>query len=371
MPTADVIELEPLLSPIAGDKPTGADLRADSSPTSDYFKLKDARFAARAKEREIDGDPSLASGELPEWRMILDLAPKLLATQTKDLEIAAWMLEALLRRHGFPGLRDGFRLLRGLAEKYWDGLYPLPDEDGLAAKVAPLRALNGEGGDGTLIQPIRKVPVTDGGDEGRFASWQYERAVKMVGVTGGEASEWHADAGTVTLDQIKASQKATKPKFFIDLVDDIAACQAEFAALTKIFDEACGSDSPPTSTIRRTLEAVEMIARDLGADALAAAQAAAGAGGAAPSQGDGGAKGGQGLASGAVGTREEAFATLARVAEYFRRSEPHSPISYTLDELVRRGRMSLPELLNELITDSSQRRSFFVVAGMRPPEESQ
>ena len=87
MATADVIELEPLLSPIPGDTPTGVDLRADSSATSDYIKLKDARFAARAKEREIDGDPSLASGELPEWRTILDLAPKLLATQTKDLEI--------------------------------------------------------------------------------------------------------------------------------------------------------------------------------------------------------------------------------------------------------------------------------------------
>lgn len=370
MATADVIELEPLLSPIPGDKPTGADLRADPNPTSEYFKLKDARFAARAKEREIDGDPSLAGGELPEWRTILDLAPKLLATQTKDLEIAAWMAEGLLRRHGFPGLRDGFRLLRGLVDKYWDGLYPVPDEDGLAAKVAPLRALNGEGADGTLIQPIRKVPMTDS-DEGQFASWQYERAAKMVGATGDGASEWHADAGTVTLDQIKASQKATKPKFFIDLVDDITACETEFAGLAKALDDVCGNDSPPTSTIRRTLETVAAIARELGADALAAAQATGAAGAAAPSQGDGAAKGGQGLASGPIGTREDAFATLARVAEYFRRSEPHSPISYTLDELVRRGRMSLPDLLNELITDSAQRRSFYVVAGMRPPEEPQ
>jgi type VI secretion system protein ImpA len=370
MATADVIELEPLLSPIPGDTPTGVDLRADSSVTSDYIKLKDARFAARAKEREIDGDPSLAGGELPEWRTILDLAPKLLVTQTKDLEIAAWVLEALLRRHGFPGLRDGFRLINGLVEKYWGGLYPVPDEDGVAATVAPLKALNGEGADGTLIQPIRKVPVTDGGDEGPFASWQYEQAVKMAGVTGGGAREWHADVGTVTMDQIKASQKATKPKFFIDLVDDITACEAEFAALTKALDAACGNDSPPTSTIRRTLEAVAAIARELGADALAAAQAREGA---ATSQGQGVTKGGQGqgIASGAISTREDAFATLARVADYFRYSEPHSPISYTLDELVRRGRMSLPELLNELITDTSQRRSFYVVAGMRPPEEPQ
>jgi predicted component of type VI protein secretion system len=81
------------------------------------------------------------------------------------------------------------------------------------------------------------------------------------------------------------------------------------------------------------LEAVAAIARELGADALAAAQAREGA---ATSQGQGVAKGGQGqgIASGAISTREDAFATLARVADYFRYSEPHSPISYTLDELV-------------------------------------
>src|SRR5262249_35681657 len=102
MATADVIQLEALLAPIPGDKPTGLDLRADHNRGADYFKLKDAGFAARAKEREVD--PGAKAGDLPEWRTILDLAPKLLATQTKDLEIAAWLVEALLRRRGPAGL---------------------------------------------------------------------------------------------------------------------------------------------------------------------------------------------------------------------------------------------------------------------------
>ena len=89
MATADVIQLEALLAPIPGDKPAGVDLRADANPASDYFKLKDSRFAARAKEREIDAGAEV--GDLPEWRTILELAPKLLTTQTKDLEVAAWL----------------------------------------------------------------------------------------------------------------------------------------------------------------------------------------------------------------------------------------------------------------------------------------
>jgi type VI secretion system protein ImpA len=237
-------------------------------PASDYFKLKD--FRSLPKEREIDAGAEV--GDLQEWRTIMELAPKLLATQTKDLEIAAWFVEALLRRHGPAGLRDGFRLLRGLVEKYWDGLYPLPDEDGMAAKVAPLTALNGEGADGTLIQPIRKFWLTDGKDPGPFAAWHYEQAQKLSTITDEKARAWHGKAGTATVDQIEASRRATKPKFFVDLVDDLRLCQDEFAALNALLDKNCGQDSPPASTIRNTLESVIAIASTSARKALAAAR---------------------------------------------------------------------------------------------------
>lgn len=377
MATPDVIQLEALLTPIPGDKPTGPDLRADANPASDYFKLKDSRFAARAKEREIDADPSLAGGELPEWRTILDLAPKLLGTQSKDLEIAAWYVEALLRRHGFAGLRDGFRLLRGMVEKFWDGLYPVPDEDGLAAKVAPLAALNGEGADGTLIQPIRKIPLTDGKEPGPFAAWHYEQAQKLATITDEKAKAWHGKAGTATMDQIEASRRATKPKFFVELVDDIRLCQEEFSGLTAALDKVCGSDAPPTSTIRNTLEAVMTTATTLGQDALAAAKAAAegaaAADGAAAEAGNGAAAPGKaqppGLMLGPIRNREDAFGALLQIGEFFRRTEPHSIVPYAVEELVRRGRMLLPDLLGELIKDAAQRKTFFIVAGMKPPDE--
>ena len=45
----------------------------------------------------------------------------------------------------------------------------------------------------------------------------------------------------------------------------------------------------------------------------------------------------------AIRTREDAFRTLLKVAEFFRKTEPHSPISYTLEELVRRGRLPLAD----------------------------
>jgi type VI secretion system protein ImpA len=377
MASADVVQLEVLLAPIPGDKPAGVDLRADANPASDYYVLKDSRFAARAKEREADTGTEM--GELPEWRKILELAPKVLATKSKDLEVAAWFVEALLRRHGFVGLRDGFRLLRGLVENFWDGLYPPPEDGSMEAKTAPLTALNGEGADGTLIQPIRKVPLTAGRDPGPFAAWHYEQAERLSKITDEKQKAWHDKAGTATLDQIESSRRATPAKFFVQLVDDLKQCQEEFGVLSAALDKACGRDGPPTSQIRNTIEGTLAIAMTLGKDALAAAaQAAAAAAaaeeGVAAETGNGAAAPGKGqvppgLMLGPIRSREDAFGALIQVGEFLRRSEPQSLVPYAIEELVRRGRMALPELLGELIKDAGQRKAFYLVAGIRPPEE--
>ena len=57
----------------------------------------------------------------------------------KDLEIAAWLTEALLRDGGLAGLAAGVGLMAGLVEAFWDELYPLPDEEGMATSPGPRR----------------------------------------------------------------------------------------------------------------------------------------------------------------------------------------------------------------------------------------
>ena len=70
------------------------------------------------------------------------------------------------------------------------------------------------------------------------------------------------------------------------------------------------------------------------------------------------------LGGASVRSRQEAFQTLSRVSEYFRLTEPHSPISYALDQIVRWGRMSLPELLAEIVTDRTAREEIFKRTGI-------
>ena len=82
------------------------------------------------------------------WELIAAEGPALIAKTAKDLEVASWLSEALLRRHQLAGLRDGLKLLGGLVERYWDGVYPLPDEDGLETPPDPGRRLDRRGGGG-------------------------------------------------------------------------------------------------------------------------------------------------------------------------------------------------------------------------------
>src|SRR4051794_37715800 len=119
MATPEVLELNSLLEPIPGDDPAGADLRADSSPTSLYYQIKDARSSARATERQamLDGVESTTA----DWRPVVRSGQKAIAERAKDLEVVAYMIEALVRMHGFAGLRDGFKLAHELVERYWDG----------------------------------------------------------------------------------------------------------------------------------------------------------------------------------------------------------------------------------------------------------
>ena len=70
---------------------------------------------------------------------------------------------------------------------------------------------------------------------------------------------------------------------------------------------------------------------------------------------------------GGIHTREDALEALDKVAEYFRKTEPHSIIPFSLDQVIRWGRLSLPDLLAELIPDEAPRKNLFKQVGIKPP----
>jgi type VI secretion system protein ImpA len=319
--------IDHLLLPIREDQPAGIDLRTQMGTNSLYQKLKDARLAARTIERQQSQEYSegtdmrMASAQ---WKTVLTLGAEVLINHSKDLDIAAWMTEALLRENNFAGLAQGFILLRELIERFWDDLYPSIDEEGLLTKLAPLTGLNGDETEGTLIIPIALISLTEGRTAGPFALWQYQ---------------------SKSLNGIQTAVKETSPLFFHQLRQDLLHCQQAFTQLTSVLDKRCGADAPPASRIRMQLaaclECVESITKDIPGHIPVAAATADVSVSVVPVLQE--------------TPREQMLQQLLQAAEFFRRTEPHSPLSYLLERTVRWGRMSLPELLKEIIPDEQAR----------------
>lgn len=361
MASPSILDLNSLLAPIADDAPTGADIRTDTTPGSIYYLIKDARTAARAAERQSAAGDTEARAD---WRPVLKHGEIALAQKTKDLEIAAYMIEALVRVHGFAGLRDGLQLARGLVENFWDGLYPLPDEDGMDTRVAPISSLSGDEAEGVLIQPIAMAPITDGSGDGPYALFHYQQVAAMDQMTDEEARARRAEQSGVSRGKIQQAASETSTEYFVDLVDDLKKCNEEFDALCNALAERCDGRGPPASNLRDTLNACLDAVRDIGRGKLPLD------GGGEPAQED--SAGSTAAAAsgppGAIRTRDDALQTLLRVSDFFRRTEPHNPISYALEQAVRWSRMPLPDLMMELIPDESARASLFRHIGIRPPD---
>src|SRR6516225_5135139 len=143
-----------LLDPISTDQPAGTDLRW----TAEWDRINEAR---RADDLLPSGQWTKKEQKVANWRLSHELATSLLLERSKDLQLAMWLTEANVKLHGFPGLRDGFRILRELMVRYWDnGLFPKM-EDGPEDRAGPFEWLNDK-----LVYSIAAIAITARADQG-------------------------------------------------------------------------------------------------------------------------------------------------------------------------------------------------------------
>jgi type VI secretion system protein ImpA len=368
------LDLTDMTSPIPGENPAGVDLRDDEAHGGDFRDVRDLRNEARRAERMVDdGGPDAESATkdvYDRWPKVRDKGEEILAQWSKDLEIAAYLIEAYARLDGFAGVARGFRIARELVENFWDYLYPQPDEDGMATRVLPLTWLNGSDGEGSLIGPLTRIPLADGSSTGAFGLWQYRQAVELAGTTDPAARQDRINQGAATREQIdRACSETSRPyEYFPKLVADIEDCQREFKELDKLLTAKCGHEhAPPTSQITQTLKDCLEAAKDLGKKWLA---------GPPPGVGENG-QGEYAIGESTPGTgqfrlasREDAFRQLLSVADFFERTEPQSMIPSQLRRVVEWGKLTPEELFTRLIEDSTALEQMYKLVGLsRPAQE--
>lgn len=354
-----MIDLEKILSPVTADAPTGADLRLVTGDTT----IDDVEEMRREVDPAVD---PAGKGKEPDWPGVVRTCEKSLTTATKDLQLAARLVEGLTQTEGFPGLHQGLEMVSGLLEQHWDGLHP-GLEDGEI--IEPLRArwIAWLGSSQEFLHVIKRVPITSAAGAEPLAWLDYEESVRLeqARAFGDEAAyNEMVEAGRTTTDQWRQSFAATPVERISAVVQTLGAAIEEVEALDRRASERF-SDPPVLVGLRDCLQEMEAYVRsqlpgdEPQAGALPGEAAPAGASAAA------GAEAGQG---GAIRSRDDAYARLREVASYLKRTEPHSPVPALIDRAIRWRDLSFADLLNDVLKEKDAKKTVMDLLGIKDAE---
>ncbi len=226
-----------ILNPIPGDNPSGRSLRLDPL----YDKISEAR-------RE---DDSLAQGAWQRERKVADhglairLIEQALASESKDLQLAAWLCDSLLKREGIAGLRNGIALCQVLVERFWETLYPEIEDGELEDRSAPLEWVASK-----LLIPIKSVPLCSAGynflDYNDSRSIEYEELAKSKDQK--TAREKALKDGKLAPELFDKSFSETPKVFYAELEGQLDCALEALRLLNETCAEKFGPQAAPSFT---------------------------------------------------------------------------------------------------------------------------
>jgi type VI secretion system protein ImpA len=347
--TKPLLDFDSLLAPIPGDSPSGPSLRY----AGDYDEIESLR-------PKPDRDAVEAGGQEGQWPKIQKLTEAKIKSKSKDLQLAVWLTEAMIHSTGIAGVRDGVQLIFGLLENFWEDLHPQPRDGDMEFRAAPLLMLLGDKGASWVLEvPLTKQPAKDPETEGQVpVTFNLWNAV---------AVEKSADKASLASPLNDAVAK-TPNDFFVNLYEDLEGATAQLELLRLALDERFGDVAPGVTALRTALEQctgrIGNVLKQRGVRIGAADEEASEVG----ENGEPHGESVNGTMNGPLRSREDALARLREVADYFRRAEPHSPVSRLIERAITWSRMSFEQLLHELVMDSTARQQINTTLGIRDDE---
>ena len=335
----DAALLEALLAPIPGDSSAGRDLRYDPR----YDQVKEAR----REDLELPPGGLATDRKVADWPQVVKQATQLLSADTKDLQLAAWLTEALLKRDGVPGLTTGLESLRAILERYWDGCYPVWDEEDPELRAGPLDWVGSK-----LEIPVRQTAIAPGGVS--LLDYHASRAIPSESEAEGNkekrlAREEALGDGKRSPEDVDGAIAGAGKAFYKTIIAEADTALAAVVALEKTSDERFGRDAPSFIRLRAVLDDIRRVSAPILAQKLIddpdpiVEEAVAGEdGAAAPANGP--------LTPEPVSVADAA-SRVATAARYLRKLDPTNPAPYLMLRGLRWGelRARAPELEPKLL----------------------
>jgi type VI secretion system protein ImpA len=325
---------EGLLNPIPGDNPSGKTLRYDPV----YDKIREAR---REEDVLPQGDWS-REVKKADFPVVIKLATEALSTKSKDLQLAAWLTEAILFRDHVAGLQEGLDLLRGFMETFWDTLYPEIDDGDLEFRAGPLGWVGSK-----LDGPVRRLPLT----KSKFDYFKYQES-RRVGYEADAVSEEKAAARAAaiaekkcTAEEFDEAVRATGDAYYEKLSTNLVAATESLQSLETLSDEKFGREAPSFANLRTALEELQDFVKQYHKHAeelteeTAAAQAEEVVDEGAATAASGAPAGKKKSVSAEPADRDDAIGRLTVVAHFLRHESPLNPVPYLLLRALRWGEL--------------------------------
>jgi type VI secretion system protein ImpA len=340
--------VDKLLAPIGPDNPVGENLRY--GPVYDHI-----RELRREDDETLPQGVWKADLKKADWSTVETVCLDALETKSKDLQVAAWLLEAWAHLYGLVGAAEGFRVMHALSRSFWDTLYPQMEGGDVDFRIAPIEWVNRK-----LPTYLKLVHLTapEASDVPPCSLADWEIATQTANLRLRSAQDAAPKGRGITLAHFQQSAVLTPTPEIETRFHDAGALLQRCRDFDAYLDEKLGRDAPGLLAVRGVAESIiELLA------ALLRDRSACGIPGTEedpdvveyasmevqPQDGFDAAR-----SLGRIRTRIDAYQMLSEAADFLSRTEPHSPTPYLVRRAIVWGALTLEELLPELVRNQSE-----------------
>ncbi|NWL07740.1 MULTISPECIES: type VI secretion system protein TssA [Pseudomonas] len=356
------LSLATLAAPIEGG--SGEDL----SFSALFDQIKEARRADPDYLTQGDWQTDLKTAD---WEQVINLSAQGLAQQSKDLMLVAWLSEGLAQREHFEGITFGLELTERLLDTFWDTLFPTL-EDGLDERAARLSWLKT-----TLTDIAGGLPITQGQHFG-VLRYDESRHVENLALQNPKAMQTALNEGKINAEIFQRSVALSDTDHLrakaLQIGTSLNACKRLQASADRLFGHEAPSFASLADMLSRASQLAEKLLKDRGVELHPAAVAVAEPEAIFVSTDAAGEPMNTPVQASAPApmrttplTRDEAFTMLAGIAQFFKQSEPQSPVPYLIERAIKWGNMPLEGWLSDVIKDSNVVDNIRDVLGTREP----